>query len=49
MESDVDERDDDESILVGSMGVDMSILDTEEDFEVQPKKKKLKIRLKKNY
>lgn len=42
VESDVDERDEDESILVGGTGVDTSILDTDEDFEVQPKKKKKK-------
>lgn len=39
VESDVDEN---ESILVGAAGVDISMLDNEEDFEVQPKKKKTK-------
>jgi len=39
VESDVD---DDESILVRGTDVDISILDTEENFEVQPKKKKTK-------
>jgi len=42
VESDVDERDDNESILVRGTDVDISILDTEDNFEVQPKKKKTK-------
>lgn len=42
VESDVEERNDDESILVRGTDVDISILDTEKDFEVQPKKKKTK-------
>jgi len=49
VESDVEESVDDESVLVRDTAVDISILDTEKDFEVQPKKKKRKIRLKKNY
>jgi len=45
----MDERDDDESIVRGT-GVDSSKIEAEENFEIQPKKKKTtNTRLRKNY